>query len=402
MFIQDDLLTERIFAEVIAANGGRVFRVGGCVRDWFMGITPKDIDFCIVGMVRKNFKMLFPNAEEYGKYFPVFRLLIDGIKCEVAFARKERKEGSGYKGFKISSNPKISIEEDLFRRDTTINSIAIDSLTGKVIDPFQGIQDIKNKILRATSKHFSDDPIRALRLAGQAARLDFAIDNDTLVYASSVANELAEAPSERIIAELAKVLTEAQEPARFFNVLAETGLLQVTFKELWDLSSEKFKTIVTILDRVAKATKASKLRFAAFGLVLDRTSLSRWNLRMTLPGDWLDSAIVVSKLKEVLETPSPESLVDAVNVLKRSPLCVEEFDIIAMAAGLRLPTLVSLQAAMSSALHDVAIPSTIEGKAIGAWIRCKHIAAVTNLLETSATAAATDSNINAWQGVVNR
>ena len=149
------LLTERAFAEIIAENGGRVFRVGGCVRDWFMGIIPKDIDFCVVGMVKKNFKAIFPDAQEYGKSFPVFRLLIDGIKCEVAFARTERKVGRGYKGFKISSNPKATIEEDLFRRDTTVNSIAMDSLTGEIIDPFHGREDIKNGILRATSKHFS-------------------------------------------------------------------------------------------------------------------------------------------------------------------------------------------------------------------------------------------------------
>lgn len=135
-------------------------------------------------MVKKNFKLLFPDAQEWGKSFPVFRLLIDGRRCEVAFARTEpQKVSSGYKGFKVASNPKITIQEDLFRRDTTVNSIAIDSLTGEIIDPFHGIRDIENKILRATGRHFGDDPIRALRLAGQAARFGFEIDSDTVTLA---------------------------------------------------------------------------------------------------------------------------------------------------------------------------------------------------------------------------
>ena len=204
------LVTERSFAETIAANGGRVYRVGGCVRDQFMGVLPKDIDFSIVGMVKKNFKLLFPDAEEYGKSFPVFRLFIDGVKCELAFARTERKVSSGYKGFKISSKPKITIQEDLSRRDTTVNSIAMDCLTGEIIDPFGGIEDIRTKILRATSEHFVDDPMRALRLAGQSARLGFKIDDGTLTLASLLANELGDEPPERMLIELTKVLSQAQ------------------------------------------------------------------------------------------------------------------------------------------------------------------------------------------------
>jgi tRNA nucleotidyltransferase (CCA-adding enzyme) len=76
--VSSDVLTERVFAETILASGGRLYRVGGCVLDMVRGITPKDIDFCVVGMVKKSFKVLFPDAEECGKYFPVFRLCIDG------------------------------------------------------------------------------------------------------------------------------------------------------------------------------------------------------------------------------------------------------------------------------------------------------------------------------------
>lgn len=365
-------LTERDFAEIIAENGGRAFRVGGCVRDSFMGLTPKDIDFTIVGMVKKNFKTLFPEAKECGKSFSVFLLVIDGIKREVAFARTERKVGSGYKGFKVSTKPKITIEEDLFRRDTTINSIAQDCLTGKIIDPFHGQADIEAKVLRATSEHFSDDPIRALRIAGQSARFGFAIDHDTLPLVSAVREELAHEPVERMVAELGKVLSEAQKPSRFFKVLAEADLLQTTFKEIANLSIEKFERLMSGLDSVAKAAQNSKLRFAALGLILDKESLVSWNNRMTLPGEWLDAAIIVSHLVGLLENPTPEKIVDTINKLRRGSLTIDDFDLITQAAGLTIPKLGPLKALMTLPQGEV-VPKTLKGKEIGEWLRARHV-----------------------------
>ena len=373
------LLTERSFAEEIAANGGRVFRVGGCVRDQFMGIVPKDIDYCIVGMVKKNFKLLFPNAEEYGKSFPVFRLEINGTKCELAFARTERKVGSGYKGFKISSKPKVTIEEDLFRRDTTVNSIAMDCLTGEIIDPFNGVKDIHDKVLKATSHHFPDDPMRALRLAGQSSRLGFRIDSDTLVLASTVADELKNEPAERMLIELTKVLDEAQQPAVFFKTLAQTNLLKITFKEIAELSKEDFETTMVRLDAVAKTTPKSKLRFASFGLVLNKEAIARWNNIMTLPGDWFDSAVAVGKIATMLQSPSPEKIVTAINSLRRGALSCEEFDIVAAGAGLHIPE-VSPFKAMIALSQGNAVPETVKGKDIGEWLRIKHIEMISKIL----------------------
>jgi tRNA nucleotidyltransferase (CCA-adding enzyme) len=373
------ILTEKKFAEIIAENGGRVFRVGGCVRDSFMGAIPKDIDFSIVGMVKKNFKMIFPEAKECGKSFPVFHLTIDGIKREVAFARTEKKVGSGYKGFKVSAKPKITIEEDLFRRDTTINSIAQDSLTGEIIDPYYGREDIKAKILRATSQHFSDDPMRALRLAGQAARFGFTIDQNTLPLAMAAGEELAQEPAERMIAELGKVLTEAEEPGTFFKVLAELNLLEVTFREIGKLSPQEFERVVLGLNVVAKATENAKLRFAALGLVLDKENLVSWNTRMTLPGDWLDSAIAVREIIDFLEETTSDKIVDTINKLRRGSLTIEEFDIISKAVGLKIPTLVPLKAAMTLPQGEV-VPKTLKGKEIGEWLRQKYVEAISKQL----------------------
>ena len=372
------LVTEKSFAETIAASGGRAFRVGGCVRDQFMGVIPKDIDFSIVGMVKKNFKMLFPDAEESGKSFPIFRLSIDGVKCELAFARTERKVSSGYKGFKISAKPKITIEQDLFRRDTTVNSIAMDCLTGEIIDPFSGIQDINNKILRATSEHFVDDPMRALRLAGQSARLGFKIEDETLTMASTLATELGDEPAERMLIELTKVLAQAQQPGTFFKVLAETDLLKITFREIADLSKADFQIAMVMLDSVAKVTKNSKLRFATLGSVLDKESISRWNNIMTLPGDWFYSAIAVGKTIAILADLSPEKVVAAINGLRRGSLTVEEFDIIAQGAGLNIPSLSPFKSAMT--LLEVVVPTALTGKDIGEWLRQKHVEAISKLL----------------------
>lgn len=370
------VLTEKDFAEIIAKNGGRVFRVGDCVCDSFMGVTPKDIDFCIVGMVKKNFKMIFPEAEECAKSISVFRLGIDGITREVAFARTERKEGSGYK---VSTKPKITIEEDLFRRDTTVKSMAIDVLTGDVIDPFRGRRDIEAKVLRATSQHFSNDPMRALRIAGQSARLGFDIDSDTLPLVSAAAEELAHKPVEQMATELGKVLSEAQEPGRFFKVLAKTNLLQFTFKEISNLSKGEFRRVLDGLDSVAKATQDSKLRFAAFGLVLDKESLVLWNDRMTLPGDWLNAAVTVNQIKGFLENPTPEKIVDTINKLRRGSLTVEEFDLITKAAGLRIPELGPLKDVMGLPQGEV-VPKTLKGKEIGEWLREKHVKAISRQL----------------------
>jgi len=371
------VLTERIFAETIAAQGGRAYRVGGCVHDMVRGVSPQNIDFCVAGMVKKNFKVLFPDAVECGKYFPVFRLPIDGVKCEIAFARTERKDGSGYRGFKIASNPKITIEQDLFRRDTTVNAMAIDCLTGDMIDPFHGIQDSKSKVLRATGRHFSEDPMRALRLAGEAARLEYGIDGETLNFARAAADELGGEPVERLFAELAKALKEAPAPARFFKILAQTDLLPLVFKEIAGLSVENFGLAMSRLDAVAKAAASAKLRFAVLGSVLEQESLLRWNSQMTLPADWLNAAVVSGKVMTLLVQPNPGKIVEAIHLLRRGALSVEEFDILSQAAELNLPALNPFKAIMSSLSEDVA-PEQLKGKEIGEWLRHKYIEVIAN------------------------
>ena len=116
-----------------------------------------------------------PDAPRVGRSFPVYLVPIDGHSCEVAFARRERKTGAGYRGFDVAFSPEVTIEEDLYRRDTTMNSMARELPDGKLLDPYGGREDIAQHRVRAVSEHFTEDPVRALRAARQAALFDFAI-----------------------------------------------------------------------------------------------------------------------------------------------------------------------------------------------------------------------------------
>ena len=147
-------MDEKNIALLIQNNGGRLYLVGGAVRDEIMNRPIHDKDYCVTGISKDDFIRLFPNAKIIGKDFPVF--LIDNY--QIALARKDVKTSKGYKGFKVITSKNISIEDDLKRRDLTINAIAKDVITGKIIDPYNGIEDIKNKRLRHISNCFSEDP----------------------------------------------------------------------------------------------------------------------------------------------------------------------------------------------------------------------------------------------------
>lgn len=180
----------------------RIYAVGGQVRDMIMGVEPKDRDYVVVGATPTQ--MLELGYEQVGSSFPVF--LKNGE--EYALARTERKVGVGYTGFVVDSDPTITLEQDLLRRDLTINSMAMDLITGDIIDPYGGIADIKRGLLRHTSEAFSEDPVRVLRTARFAARYNFEIAPDTITLMAHVAPELDHVPAERIVTEFVKGMAE--------------------------------------------------------------------------------------------------------------------------------------------------------------------------------------------------
>ena len=161
-------------ATKIKENGGKLYLVGGAVRDKLLEKEIHDKDYCVVGITAEEFKDLFPESIIRGKSFEVFEL----DRKEFAMARTEKKNGIGHKEFEITANKEITIEQDLARRDITINSIAEDVLTGELIDPFNGKSDLENKIIRATTGKFKEDPLRVYRVARFATTLQFEVEEE--------------------------------------------------------------------------------------------------------------------------------------------------------------------------------------------------------------------------------
>ena len=193
----------------------KVYLVGGAVRDKLLGIPVKEKDWVVVGSTPQE--MRDKGYKQVGKDFPVFINPKTGE--EYALARTERKSGHGYTGFEFDTNPNVTLEEDLARRDLTINAIAQDE-DGTLIDPFNGQEDIKNKKLRHVSDAFSEDPLRVLRVARFKANLkNFEITKETLQKIEKVvtSNEMKYLTGERIWLEL----TKSHDPLRFFFALKD-------------------------------------------------------------------------------------------------------------------------------------------------------------------------------------
>lgn len=207
------------------------YLVGGAVRDQLLQRSFTDKDWVVVGATPKQ--MLAAGFEQVGADFPVF--LHPKTKEEYALARTERKNGHGYQGFVCEFSPEVTLEEDLLRRDLTINAMAQDD-NGNIIDPYGGQQDLASKVLRHVSPAFAEDPLRVLRVARFAARfapLGFTIAEETMALMSEMvaAGELEHLVAERVWQETRRALME-NNPAVYFEVLRECGALAIWFKEI--------------------------------------------------------------------------------------------------------------------------------------------------------------------------
>ena len=209
----------------------QIYLVGGAVRDNLLGYPVKDKDYLVTGATIEQ--MLEAGYQQVGKSFPVF--LHPKTQQEYALARTEKKQGSGYTGFTCDFNPSITVEQDLIRRDLTINAMAEDS-EGNIVDPFGGQEDLKNKVLRHVSDAFVEDPLRVLRVARFAARyhhLGFSIAPETLELMTQIVTngELDALIAERVWQETQSALME-QDPQIYFEVLRECGALKVIMPEI--------------------------------------------------------------------------------------------------------------------------------------------------------------------------
>jgi tRNA nucleotidyltransferase (CCA-adding enzyme) len=211
----------------------QIYMVGGAVRDRLLGRPVNDHDWVVVGATPQQ--MLELGYLPVGRDFPVF--LHPETREEYALARTERKNGRGYRGFVVQSSPEVTLEEDLGRRDLTINAIASSAeWTGAagIIDPYDGVRDLRDKVLRHVTRAFHDDPVRILRVARFAARFtDFSIASETLALMRSMVQhgEADHLVAERVWQELARGLME-EKPSRMFDVLRACGALKVVLPEV--------------------------------------------------------------------------------------------------------------------------------------------------------------------------
>ena len=408
-------MREEQFVKAVEGAGGTVYLVGGWVRDHLRGATPRDKDFVITGLEREAFAELFPAASLIGHAFPVYLVEIDGVRSEVSFARRERKSGHGYRGFAVDFGAEVTIEDDLFRRDTRINSMAYRLPAMELIDPYGGRSDLAHCVIRATSHHFSEDPVRALRAARQAAELGFVIDDGTRTLMADCATELEEEPTERIVHELSRALA-APQPSLFFEALAHASLLESVFPEIFALKGktqppeyhpegDAYCHTMQIVDVVARKTQTIEARFAALvhdigkgktpeemlphhygheqrGLLV----LDAWNQRMTLPKSWLMAAHFV--IKEHMRAPllkKTGKIADLLLAVEKSGLSFADFRRIICADHGTLPYyLVHGEELLRKMLQvrGTEAPPELRGADVGKWLREERVRRLAQLLPT--------------------
>jgi len=299
----------------------QIYCVGGAVRDRLLGLPLQDRDWVVVGstpeqMVARGFKPV-------GADFPVF--LHPDTHEEYALARTERKTAAGYKGFNVYAAPDVTLEQDLLRRDFTINAIAEDA-DGNLIDPYNGQADLKAGVLRHVSDAFAEDPVRILRGARFAARVGFTIALETLALMRSMVEngEVDALVAERVWQELARGLME-KHPSRFFLTLRECGALKKILPEVDALFGvpqpahyhpeiDCGEHVMMVIDDTAKHRRSLEVRFAALGHDLGKATTPKDTLprhighemrgvdllkglcaRLRVPAESRDLALLVAK-----------------------------------------------------------------------------------------------------------
>lgn len=298
----------------------KTYLVGGAVRDTLLGIPVKERDWVVVGGSPEAMQTL--GYQAVGKDFPVF--LHPDTKEEYALARTERKVGKGYKGFTFHTDPNVTLEDDLKRRDLTINAMAQDD-DGTIIDPYHGQDDLRTKTLKHVSDAFAEDPVRILRVARFAAKLpDFTVDPQTnrLMQKMVTNGEVDALVAERVWQELRRALDETA-PARFFAVLKDCQALETLFPAL----STPFPIINT-------PQLSAQQRFA---LLFDQTSpadTKQFCTRYKVPSDFREFATAYQQLGDLyqqLDSKNPHTLLEFLkrsDALRREPRFFELIDVL--------------------------------------------------------------------------
>ncbi len=215
--------------QAVHASGGRPRLVGGCVRDWLLGLEAKDYDVEVGGL---NFDALhrtlapFGATDLVGRSFGVIKLRLGAADYDFSLPRRESKIGAGHRGFRIDPEPNLDDETAAARRDFTVNAISFDPFEGGLIDPLEGEKDLRAGILRHAGASFVDDPLRVLRAVQFAARFSFKLAPETIDLCATMVDEHATLPLERIWGEWDKWAVKSVRPSRGLEVLAQTGWIR--------------------------------------------------------------------------------------------------------------------------------------------------------------------------------
>jgi len=277
----------------------KTYLVGGAVRDALMGLPVQDRDWVVVGATPQM--LLDQGYLQVGQDFPVF--LHPETKEEYALARTERNTAPGYRGFAVYAAPDVTLEDDLARRDLTINSIAVPSefagatgqfcLSDTVVDPYGGRRDISHKVLRHVTPAFREDPVRILRLARFAARFtDFTVASETLALLRDMvdAGDVDHLVAERVWQELSRGLMESK-PSRMFGVLQDCGALVRLLPEL----TSGADAVMPLVDLAAQRHAPLAVRFACLVHRLQRPQTEAACARLRVPVDCKELAEVVAR-----------------------------------------------------------------------------------------------------------
>jgi tRNA nucleotidyltransferase (CCA-adding enzyme) len=281
----------------------KIYAVGGAIRDTLMGLPIHDIDYVVVGSSVEE--MIAQGFRPVGKDFPVF--LHPETQAEYALARTERKTGKGYKGFMFYADPTVTLEQDLERRDLTINAMAqeVDAdgkWVGPILDPYNGQQDLAAKVFRHVSDAFSEDPLRLLRIARFAARFpEFIVAPETMAPLQAIVHskELSALSAERIWQELARGLT-ASKPMRMFQVLLDAGAAKVLLPSALTshLAKEEYREqLIAYLH----ATNQLEDRCAVTLMHLPACEIRSWSECVKMPNELRDFSEIFSELNLLIE-----------------------------------------------------------------------------------------------------
>jgi tRNA nucleotidyltransferase (CCA-adding enzyme) len=378
----------------------KVYAVGGAIRDTLMGLPVHDIDYVVVGSSVEE--MIAQGYRPVGKDFPVF--LHPKTQAEYALARTERKTGKGYKGFLFYTDPTVTLEQDLERRDLTINAMAQEvtedgQWVGPILDPYNGQQDLAARVFRHVSDAFAEDPLRLLRIARFAARFpDFTVAPDTMNALKAIvhSNELSILSAERIWQELARGFI-SNKPMRMFQVLLDTGAAKSLLPSALtvNLAKEEYRKLLTA--HLSAADSCLDDRCAVSLMYLSTGEIRSWSEHVRMPNEVRDFSEIFSELNQLIENSANKfgGIYQAVEVLAwfnradvwRKPNRGHALLKLAQQIGLNATSLIkALQKAQSLNTAEIVMGVPAEDRSNGERIRgaidIARLAAITTALST--------------------